>query len=384
MSLLLAFLATAALQGAQDPDPRWLPFLGCWEAETAEADAAPGGTICIRPAPEGVSVATLSQGAVAAERLLRIGSGAVAEGGCRGTERTQWSQDGRRLLIRSDLECTGGLRRSSAGVLALVSPAALVDIQAVSVAGDDALRVLRYRAVEPGTEPEGYAPDPAQSLALETARMHAALPLDMEAVLETHRTLNAAVLEGLLAARRAGYALDAATLLRLADAGLPPSTLDLLIALSYPEHFEVREERAAAERIAVDDQFGRDPWDPRWGTGWSRYGCYGYSPYYYSPYGCDPYGWNRGGGGWIYVVPSGGGTSEPEKDSGTAVKGRGYRQGESATKGTARPRLAPEDRAGSGRGSLIPSGRSSGDRATPSGSSGGSSGSGRKAKPRDG
>jgi hypothetical protein len=292
----------------------------------------------------------------------------------------QWSQDGRRLLIRSDLECTGGLARTSGGVLALVSPAALVDVQAVTVAGDEAVRMIRYRAMEPGREPAGWASDPGQALAQETARMNAALPLDMAAVVEVHRALNAAALEALLAARRAGYALDAATLQQLADAGLPPSTLDLLIALSYPDHFEVREERPAAEQIAVDDRFGRDPWDPRWGTGWSRYGCYGYSPYFYSPYGCDPYGWNRGGSGWIYVVPSGGGTGEPKKDSGSAVKGRGYRQGDSATRGTARPRLGPEGRSGSG-GSVIPSGRSGGDRAAPSG---GSSGSGRKAKPRDG
>ncbi|HSJ13374.1 MAG TPA: hypothetical protein VK939_03105 [Longimicrobiales bacterium] len=402
MSALLALLAAAALQASPDQDPRWQPFIGCWQATPAEADAdaSPTGAfafpdaeeseaekpegdrvMCIVPSGDGVSITTFSEGAPTGTRALRPGSGAVEEGGCRGVETTQWSQDGRRLLLSSEMACTGGLERSSRGVLALIGRASLVDVQSVHVAGEEAVRVVRYRALEMAEHPEGFAPDPAQALARETARMHAAQPLSLEAVVETYRAVAAPALEALLAARRAGYALDAATLLRLADAGLPGSTLDVIVALSYPEHFEVVEERPR-ERVALADYdpYGRRmPWNSGWGS--SRYSCYGYSPYSYSPYGCDRYGWGRGSG-WIYVIPAGG-SGSGQTSSARAVKGRGYTRGDAPATGTARPRI-DQSRAGSAgsRARVTPASRSGdSDRAAPSG---GSARPTRQAKPRDG
>jgi hypothetical protein len=399
MSMILAFAAAVALQGAQEPDPRWLAFVGCWQADPVEAaslelDAtAPAEAvdpmICIRPTDVGVAIATIVPGLPIRERTVRIGSGPLEEGGCRGTESTQWSEDGRRLLIRSELECAGGVQRSSRGVLALVSRGALVDVQAVGVGGESEVRTVRYVAVDAEDHPPAHRPAAGEALALETARLNAALPLTLEAVIEAHGVVEAPALEALLAARRAGYALDGETLLRLADAGLPPSTLDVLIALSYPEEFEVREAREPREALVAG---GRDPWGDRWSAdrysmGYSRYGCYSSASYYYSPYGCDSYRWGYRGGGGVYVVPVGSGGLPEDGKSGAAVKGRGYRQGDGPARGTARPRLSPDD-AGratprSGRDTAAPSRRGDSDRSTPA-ASGRSEDRGRTAKPRGG
>jgi hypothetical protein len=177
---------------------------------------------------------------------------------------------------------------------------------------------------------------------------------------------------------------------------VPAATIDLMVALSYPDRFVI--ERTAptdrAQAAIIDDPFmlgwafGYPVWSDIYGFYSPLYGAY--SPYYYSPFaypylrGYDPrflYGY---GGGGYYVIDSPGGGGIPDRPSGNGrvVDGQGYTR--------VRPREVEPTTAsnpgggGTGGSSAGSSGGSSGGGSvTSQGFSGGGGGDGgRTAQPR--
>jgi hypothetical protein len=181
-------------------------------------------------------------------------------------------------------------------------------------------------------------------------------------VVEASRHLEIGVLQTWLAERRQGFGLDAQRLLALEGAGVDPSVIDIMVALSYPEVF-------ALDRTALGDP----PPDTR---GEMRGGDFG-GGYWDEGFGYDPYGYGYGRGlGWfsgrrpIVVVqrPS----DEAEREQGQVVKGRGYVSGRNGSSGGAR------SGGSSGGSSSGTAGRASSDGEKSSTSTG------RKAKPKPG
>jgi hypothetical protein len=197
----------------------------------------------------------------------------------------------------------------------------------------------------------------SEPMARESSRIRASSPLDIEDVVEASQTVGSAVAEGLLVARRTGFDLDANRLRALTAAGVKPSTVDVMVALSYPEHFDVAEETPRATRSGSDDWSGGGSMAGVNQTScYSRinddrytYGGYGYDAYgrrysrcgynsFYSPFGYDTYGWGYGAGPVVVLQPYKGNRSE--QVNGVMVKGKGYtRRGTS--EGTAQPRTQP-------------------------------------------
>jgi hypothetical protein len=379
----------------------WTAWYGCWRAVETEGTAP---LVCVLPGEDesSVRIATIEDGAVAEETLVRADGVArpIAEGGCTGTESAKFSSDRRRIFTRAELSCNG-LGRLSTGVLAMVSEVEWIDAQALTVNGQHAARTIRYRLAEPSAVPAwvSAALPQGQELAQETARLDAAMPLDIDAVVEASRNAAAPVVEAMLAQRQHGFGLNAAKLARLDEEGVPASTIDVMVALSYPSKFAVAPQRQragdadawAGERNAARS-YVEDCYDPFWTA--RRYGCYsgryGYDGYTrsgmygYSPYGYDPYGWNYGSRPVVVIVRPG---NDDEVDSGgSVVKGRGYTRG-GAARGTAAPRGTTET-----RGASVPvrsepksTTTTTTTRSTPSSSSGGTTETPtRTAKPRGG
>jgi hypothetical protein len=327
--------------------------------------------VCVLPGGSSASVriATVEDGAIVDETTLTVDgvARAVEDGGCVGSETASWSRDGRRVFLRTELDCSG-IRRVSTGVLALVAENEWVDVQAVTVAGQHATRTLRYRAVRPESVPAEILAQLPQDrrLVLEAARLQTSAPLDVDAVVEASHTVAAPVVEALLAARRQGFALNAQRLLELERAGVATSVIDMMIALSYPATFAVQERprqqtaqgTAAWGAAPASARFGgcRDPY---YGTRMTQLECevlmmqgygsrsmygYGYGSgygYRYSPWGYDPYGWNYGGQAPVVIV-----RPDDTRERGEVVKGQGYTPGSG---GTATGRTARErDTSGSG------------------------------------
>jgi hypothetical protein len=397
-ALALAILASSvAAQATPQASARWQPFIGCWaptvSQTTTSANASTPQTLCVVPVDGGsaVELATIADGRVIErERIEPTARRAVSREGCNGNETVSFSADNQRLYLRSDLMCTGDIRRRSTGLIAMASADEWLDIQTVTVGDANALRVVRYRSTEPANLPAEIAAQLSgqTSLAVSTARLAAASPVSTEDVLEVSSNIDAPAVEAWLLERKPEFSLDAKAIAELGNAGLPVTVVDLMVALAYPERFaDALNDRGGALRPAQDvaavvapttDSRSNDPFY------WDRYRSSGYGRYYYSPYGYSRYGLYPNGYGIGYtpsrynsgyysrpvvivVAPS-----EIQSTRPTMVKGVGYTRG--------RPRSSPPSTSvGSSGGSKSGTSSSSGG----SSSSGTSSGStGRVAKPR--
>lgn len=375
---IAAALVAIPVQTSAAPADDWSAWYGCWRAIDSAAGATP--LVCVLPGQDAMSVriATIEDGQIADEMVVRADGVArpIEDGGCEGSERAFFSEDGRRIFTRAELACNG-LGRVSTGVLAMLSEAEWVDAQALTVNGQHAARTIRYRVADASEVPSWVATElpQDQQLAQQTARLDASTPLDIDAVIEASQHVAAPALEALLAERQQGFGLTADKLARLAKQGVAASTIDVMVALSYPAKFAVAPQRARGaggedwndERNAARS-YMEDCYDPF--TSGRRYGCYasgygyGYDRrgmYGYSPYGYDPYGWNYNSRPIVVIVQS---DDEREPRGGEVVKGRGYTRS-GATRGTASPRTEP--------GTTTSAGKSTTTTASPPSSSTGSS-----------
>lgn len=398
--LVLALVPAGRAMAQESVDPRWLPWLGCWQpvedmvAEYGDAEARQA-YFCVRPDGAGVEIATVVDDAPVSSRLM-IADGAryeVSEEGCSGSQSAQWSADGRRLFVSSDVICEGGVTRSASGLMAMVSPAEWIDAHAVGMGEERMPRAIRYRPAPTSVaEAAGFDLQALRFGAVAEARRLAAAPVSTDDVIEAAANVDHMALEAFLFEREQGFELNADEILYLADNGVPENVIDLMVALSYPSRFSFDREQMAGEYLPEErpdryasGYYGRDRyWDYCYGRGFYGSYCspwgymplgwsYGYyNPYYYGGFrygsGYYGYGWNWGYTRPVIVVNPGntgfGGAG------GRAVKGQGYTR----SRGTA-----------SAGGSS--SGRSSGATAGASrsgGSSGSASSSGRTAKRRGG
>ena len=303
----------------------------------------------------------------------------ITQEGCSGTETAVWSADRQRVFLNAELNCGNNVKRKVSGMFAMLRNSQWASIQSIGTAGNTRLHTVRYVETDANELPQDIAQALRDNrLARETVRIGAAAPIDIADVKEAAKVAETSVVEAWLTAVAQPFDLNASTLIELADAGVPPSVIDVMVAISNPGRFAVREERAS-ER---DDRGRRRPstcWDSYWVD---PYDPFSYRAGYYG-YGCRPgwggtyYPWGGGyyGGGTVIVIDGGTGRSSGK------VTRDGYKSG--------RPRDASSiaDRSGSSsstpaRTSASP-GKSSGSSSDDSSSSG-SSGSGRKAKPRGG
>ncbi len=369
----------AAPAQAQSADTRWNAWHGCWESNEADSTGAlPGPSaelVCVLPGPwiEAVEVVTVDSGEVVARDTITADGQRVRSrhGTCDGWESAEWSESGTRVYLRSEHTCPGGVVRATSGLLAITGDGDWIDVRGLSSAGRNGVRVLRYRDVSLS---DATGRVPAEIItALEgridaPARRGAGQWLRVEDVMETSQRMDPVVVQAWLVETGQGFGLGARDLVRLADAGVPSSVTDLMVALSYRRYFVVdRGARAAYSRPdSTDTESPRHPpvysvWDP-WGVG--DYGVYGgYSP-----------GWYPGN----VVILSGDFPEVGQKSGGRVVNGKGYEKKKSAeTSSTSSTSDRPRE-----SGSTT-SASSSTSTSSSSSSTSTSSSSGRTAKPRD-
>lgn len=390
VALLLGTLALPA-QG-QIAEPRWLPFIGCWAPVGGESGS---GLLCFRPSQQGVEMINVVDGeVVSSEDLVADGRRrAVTAEGCSGGESVEFSESGVRVFTHSEFDCETETR-SGSGIMGFISPGQWVDVRALEVGDEPVAWVQRYSIATADQLSDQGVDDPAAAsrALVRAARVRAARDIDVEDVQEAAAQVDAKAVQVWIATRESRFDLDGDELVRLADAGLPESVIDVMIAVSYPDRFVVSPEGLAgtADRTAAygyRDGYRRgfrsflwDPFYSPFGFGYYPFG-YGYAPFGYYGYGYGAYGGYYGYRPAPIVI-------EP-RPQGRMINGSGYTRGSGTgtSSGNARPRSsvggnapsASRNSGGSG-GASRSSGSSS--RGSSSRGSGGSSG-GRTAHPRN-
>lgn len=398
VAALVAGTAATASAATSTIVPSWQALLGCWEPVATARDSVPDSArshlVCVVPVDGGsaVDMVTVVDGKVV-ERERVDASGIrqpLMRDDCSGWQSAEWSSTGQRVYLRSELTCDGGLKRVSTGVISMPSTTEWLDVQSVGVGERKAVRALRYR------EARSTAEIPAEIVAalgdrffsLSAARLAAAAPVTPADLIDVSRHLDAAAIEVWLVEQELAFSADARQLVQFADAGVPASVIDMVVALSYPDRFRVaaqpRPDRVGLRSLDRPRYMGAggggyDPfWDPYYG---SRYDRRYYSPYGYSQYG-QQYGYDSG---WypnqrpviIIVAPSDPDTTPgaTARGGGRVVNGRGYTRRPDPPPAPDVERVRPVERDDS-RGSSTGSGSSG------STGSSGSSDEGRTAKKR--
>lgn len=405
----------AATAAAQTPanDARWEPWVGCWKPDAQENAAFQRSSrVCVTQiGGAAVEVATVADARVVARDTIDASGTrrAIGAGGCTGWQRGDWSSDGRRVYLHSEVSCGTTLTRTSTGVIAMAPAGIWLDIQRASAGGNASVREVRYSVAGPW-----MADIPAEFTEMVrtrdltpyamVARELASSPIGTKDVVEASKQVDADVVQAWLIERGQPIDVDARTLQSLADAGVPGSVTDVLIGLAFPDRFTLTSMTAPtyanSPSNALPPRNGYDDcaaaFDPMWYSTYgfdacyARYGAYRYA--YRSPYGYGNYGYGYGFGYDVPFYGYGVGSVTPGKPApphGVVINGQGY----------TRPRAAPtnvnvadqgssrvgRDAAASSGGSSSPrsSGSSSSGRSSSGGSSSGSSsGSGRTAQAR--
>lgn len=355
--LALAPALPVMAQGSASP---WEAWIGCWDLVPRENFSASAGRVCVLPteSPVVVNLVSVVGDSVTSRQRLDASDEPreVKQGDCAGTERVHAT--GTRVYLRTSMKCGTGSRLVNS-VMAMSSGGEWLDVRGVAFGTNVGVRPSRYREAPASAQlpREVAAALRGRPNGMNSARIAASGRVELADVVEAARFLEVGVLQTWLAERQQGFMLNARELVALQDAGVGPSVIDVMVALSYPEQF-------ALDRTRLGDP----PPDVRgemrggevYGGGW-----------YDDGYGYDPYGYGYGRGrGWysgrqpVVVVQR---PADSDDEHGKVVKGRGYVSGrdDSARSGGDRSGDDSKGRASSGSG----------------GSDKGSS-TGRKAKPK--
>jgi len=135
IAAVLAIAPAVSLSAAQLPmlsggpqaellEPRWLPWLGCWEltgdaVDYREVEDTGRRVVCVtlRLDGLGVNLTTHMDSSVIAENTV-LADGqerALPEADCSGTQTARWSADGRRLFSAVAATCSNDIERSLVG-----------------------------------------------------------------------------------------------------------------------------------------------------------------------------------------------------------------------------------------------------------------------------
>jgi len=246
--------ALATTNEVQAPllEPRWLPWLGCWELTADVVDyrmveSTGRRIVCVTPRLDGlgVNLTTQIEGRVIADNTI-VADGierTLPEADCSGRQTASWSADGRRLHSSVRATCAEDTGRSLTGLSMLVEDGSWIELQSVSF--DDGehreLVIRQYKRLGAAeTQGLGFATlDPALAARAARARAAAAAPLDVDDVLEAWEIFPVEVVEAAILESNSMFALDGKALVRLADAGVEDRVIDLMVAVSFPEEFVV-------------------------------------------------------------------------------------------------------------------------------------------------
>lgn len=340
MTRLLGAALILTLAGANDAvgqqtDVRWSGWLGCWqlleervrdasepEPTSREYTAAPGGLVCVTPAPgsTGVTLTTSVTAQSALEETI-VADGerhSVREPGCEGWQRAEWSSNGRRLFAHAELACAEGVTRTISGLGMIGADRIWTDIQVVQERGGESIRVRQYRRAPDQTR-AGGAMSSAELLRAAAMTARQAAPLTTDEVKEAVQKLPASAVEAALMETNTGFPLNSKRLVELADAGVPGRVIDLMIALSFPNRFIVERRSAAGTGL------GTYPLGIGSGFGYGYGSLYDW-PYYYAPFGYslfnryDTYYYGARGYAVVDLTPLG---PQPS-GQGRVIDGQGY------------------------------------------------------------
>ena len=319
-SLWLAGPLSAVAAEIPSNDPRWSAWIGCW-TPGARPGRPSDTTVCLVPDGTGVRMVTYAgEREALSERLVADGTTQeMQEQACSGERVTRWSASGPRLLSTSTLTCANQPVVKTTGLSALVSVDQWLDVQVADVSGREQVRTRRFWRST--AEPPAAVADALRGM---TSTRPVIAATTLGDIIEASRNVASVGVEAWLAESRVRVPLDRRALAQLSDAHVAPQVIDLMVALAYPEKFEVLRSSSSGGGGSWSSGWLDDVYPGEWGYLADVYG-YGFGsfgvPYFM---GANGYGYYPGGFSYAPAGGGGGGGAADDTSHGQVVNGQGY------------------------------------------------------------
>jgi len=360
ISLGLTVLIAGPLPAADGPnqvgnatvDSRWMPWIGSWRLvsntiNTTDEDMKGEFQMKIGPGDRESAVsmkASMDENVLFEDTIIADGSAhTLKDKDCSGIYSYSWSNSGKRLIFESESSCPDESLRKISGISFIDRSQEWLDIQLMQSGEERIITVRRYAAVI------GEEDSPKYDLrTMLIARRTAGASFSENEIIELSKKVVPEVLEAAVLEMHTPFKINSKVLVRLADAEVPPSVIDLMVALSFPHMFSI--ERDTVSIADKSDSTGSAAGGGSASTTYVHYSVIDpYFPWYWGPYTYSLYwgGWP----GWGYYPPYypyppynpyPPGTSPPggpdQRSSGRLVAGQGYTSVTPSNGSTAQPR----------------------------------------------
>jgi hypothetical protein len=222
---------------ASSLDPRWAPWLGCWQADVVAMRSDPSGlsVTCVVPlaGTTGVQQVTVTRGAIVSRRQYIADGRANSfdENGCHGTRTVRWALKSRRVYMRSSYSCNAGLAGTSTAVLSLTASGDWLNVENMR-AGQGSIGYVDHwhdAGVPAGLPSEVAGALQANRLAIATARATAALALGVDDVIDALQFVEPTTVQSWIAASGQQFSLSGEEVAMLTRANVPRGVLQAMV-----------------------------------------------------------------------------------------------------------------------------------------------------------
>jgi hypothetical protein len=256
-SALVLLSVSAARAQTSAVDQRWTPWLGCWspDASLVTLDWNRNRHVCVVPASaSAVDIVSIADGKMQSRERIDADGAPHPVVDCSGTYRATWSPSGRQLFVKAESVCADRPKTSVSRIFAFSASGHWLDVSSVEATAGAGVHTVRYRpAYGPSPAlPAGLAADlQARVSGIEQARSVASAPVRVADVAAVARLGSAAALQGWLVANGLGFELNPKSLVTLADARVPDTVIDVMVALTFPDTFSLQAEQAGRRRTTL-------------------------------------------------------------------------------------------------------------------------------------
>lgn len=327
--------------GYEKLDTRLLPWIGSWRllsrgANKDQNELVQEFLLTISP---GDSVNTLTMkgyrdGNLSAEEKIIVDGHRhqITDDKCTGWYQYSWSENGRRLLFNSESNCQGDPPRKISGMSIFDEKGQWLDIQLLHNGEDKVTNTKKYH----NADNDSAIPGANAGSRISSARIASGKRFTIEEIIELSGKVESEVLETALLETGKPFPINSKKVAELADLKVPSRVIDIMVAISFPDKFNLQGRAISQAREAEihPNYYFPGPYDY----------CshdYRYFPWHWAPYACFPYGYSYldyyTGYGWYYpfwtwppyYTDGGGGSGSVEH--GRLINGQGYTKGNSGS-----------------------------------------------------
>jgi len=342
-------------------DTRLLPWIGSWrlvsdKVNSSESELEKDFLLTISPGSNEntITMKGYRDDTPLAEEVIIVDGlrHQLIDDKCTGWYEYSWSENGKRLLFNSESICPGDPPRLISGMSIFDDNGYWLDIQLLRNGVEKATNIRKYRNVDN----DSVTLSAINANRISSSRSAVSKDFSINEIIKLSSKVESEVLEAALLETGKSFPINSKKLRHIADSEVPARVVNLMVALSFPEKFDVQGKAISLARgtgIRKEYQYFRTPYNY---CSYNR----NYFPWHWASSTCVPYGYSYLGWyaeperyyplwTWPYYYTGGGGGAR-EIDNGRLISGRGYtsRNSESSSR-RARPRNAPATQSQSSR-----------------------------------